>query len=162
MAFVFLLCTQQVHATNERKDADIHQVIETFMDCIIHYDSVKFYNLFHKDPVTWVGVYREASQAEEMKQDSTWTHNYFNTNYKSFYRSLSKTGKDEEKFYNIHILRDDVLATVMFDYSFWHDGKKINWGKETWGLIKADGQWKITNVIFSLEMENVKPEPKHK
>ncbi|HPI54170.1 MAG TPA: hypothetical protein PLU10_05720, partial [Chitinophagaceae bacterium] len=60
------------------------------------------------------------------------------------------------------ILKDDVLATVIFDYSFWHDNKKLNWGKETWSLIKANGQWKITNVIFSLEMENVLKEPSNK
>lgn len=159
---VFLLCTHQAQAGNERKDVDIHKVIENFMDCITHYDSVKFYNLFHSDPVTWVGVFHDASQVEEMKQDSTWKRNYFNTNYKSFYRSLSKNGQDEEKFYNIQILRNEVLATVMFDYSFWHQGKKLNWGKETWSLIKADGTWKITNVIFSLEMENVKQEPQIK
>lgn len=159
---VLLLFTITSYAQKETKDADILEVMNNFRDCMVHYDSVKFYNLFHTDPVTWVGVFHDASQAEEVKQDSTWKRNFFNSNYKSFYRSLSKQGLDREDFYNIQIIRDEVLATVMFDYSFWHDQKKINWGKETWSLIKANGQWKITNVIFSLEMENVRPEPKRK
>ncbi|HPI54326.1 MAG TPA: hypothetical protein PLU10_06500, partial [Chitinophagaceae bacterium] len=85
---LLLFCSVEGQAQKATKNADIHEVINTFMDCIVHYDSVKFYNLFHSDPVTWVGVFHEASQAEERKQDATRTNNFFNTNYKSFYRSL--------------------------------------------------------------------------
>ena len=160
LSIVCLLKSQIATASNLNKDTSIRRVISTFMDCIVHHDSVKFYSLFHTDPVTWVGVFDEASQAAELKKNPQDTLNSFHSNYKSFYRSLSKKGFDEEKFYNIFIQQNDVVATVIFDYSFWHEGKKQNWGKETWGLIKANGTWKITSVIFSLEMENVKPEPK--
>lgn len=34
----------------------ITQVLNTFMNCLIKKDSAQFYNLFHKDPITWVGL----------------------------------------------------------------------------------------------------------
>jgi hypothetical protein len=38
------------------------------------------------------------------------------------------------------------------DYSFWADNKMTNWGNKYLGLIKRDGKWKITSVIYSLEL----------
>ena len=52
------------------------------------------------------------------------------------------------------------MGSVTFDYSFWENNEKINWGKESWGLIKINGHWKIIGVIFSLEFENIIQEPK--
>jgi hypothetical protein len=59
-------------------------------------------------------------------------------------------------------LENGYIATVMFDYSFWENGKKTNWGKENWAMIKTNGQWKITAVNFSIEEESINPEQKQK
>jgi len=66
----------------------------------------------------------------------------------------------KKKFYNININEDGYVASVTFDYSFWSHRQKQNWGKESWGLVKANGKWKIASVIFSMEFENIVPEPK--
>ncbi|WP_208025666.1 hypothetical protein [Niastella caeni] len=131
------------------------------MNCLIKKDSVTFYNLFHNEPIVWVGVFKDKTQQDRLKKDST-RKNYFASSYKSFYRSISDMGADEEKFYNIDINEDGNIAAVTFDYSFWESRKKINWGKESWGLVKINGQWKITSVIFSLEFESINPEPNKK
>jgi hypothetical protein len=89
--------------------------------------------------------------------DSTSKDN-FRANYKAFYRHFYDKSVDE-KFYNIQILDDGYIASVIFNYSFWEKGKKTNWGKESWAMIKTNGQWKITAVIFSSESEHVNPEP---
>jgi hypothetical protein len=141
--------------------ADIKQVINTFMTCIVKKNSIKFYNLFNSDPVVWVGVFKGKTQQERISKDSK-KLNYFTSNYKSFYRSISDLGTDEEKFYNIKIDNDESIATVSFDYSFWEKNKKINWGKESWHLVKIKDEWKITGVIFSIDFEKVNPEPKKK
>ena len=151
--FVF---SQKNESTDKK---EIKKILETFMGCLIKKDSTTFYNLFHNEPTAWVGVFKEKTQQDRLKKDST-RNNYFESTYKRFYRSISDMGADEEKFYNIDINTDGSISSVTFDYSFWENKKKINWGKESWGLVKINGQWKITSVIFSLEFENINPEPK--
>lgn len=139
---------------------EIKQVLQTFMECLVKKDSIKFYSLFHTDPVVWVGVSHHKSYADELKKDAT-AKNYFSSNYKSFYKHFY-TKDIEEKFSNIQILENGYIATVLFDYSFWEKGKKTNWGKENWAMIRTNGQWKITSVLFSSEDEAINPEPKRK
>lgn len=159
---IILLLTQpafsQPKNKNDRKE--IQKVLTTFMECLVKKDSTKFYALFHTDPVVWIGVTHQKTYADELKNDSTAKDN-FRANYKSFYRHFY-TKEVEEKFYNIQILENGYIASVIFDYSFWEKGKKTNWGKESWAMIKTAGQWKITSVIFSSEDENINPEPKSK
>ena len=57
--------------------------------------------------------------------------------------------KIEEKFYNINIVQDDVLAWVQFDFEFYDNDKVTNHGVEAWQLHKSDGKWKIFSVIWS-------------
>lgn len=149
--------SQQKEATDKN---EITKVLNTFMNCLVKKDSVQFYNLFHKDPITWVGVTQKKSHLAELKKDST-EKNYFSATYKQFYRSFFKTDI-EEKFYNVVIIHDGYIASVTFNYSFWYKNKKSNWGKESWGLIKTNGQWKITSVIFSTEDEAINPESNNK
>lgn len=163
LAFLLILIPQSVFSqernTNDKQE--IRKMLSTFMQCLVEKDSIKFYNLFHKDPVVWVGVTQEKSHKAELKKDST-EKDYFWATYKQFYHRISNVGANEEKFYNVNIIEDGYIASVIFDYSFWKNKKKQNWGKESWGLIKTNHQWKITSVIFSLEYEEINPEPKKK
>jgi hypothetical protein len=145
--------------TQQQTDKEaINKVVETFMNCLIKKDSATFYGLFHTDPVVWVGGFKDKTNQAILKKDNTFK-GFFSSTYKEFYRFISDKGLNEEKFYNIKIDNDESIATVMFDYSFWENKKKINWGKEHWGLIKTAGQWKITSVIFSMDYETINPEP---
>ncbi|MGZ3761013.1 MAG: hypothetical protein ACXVJE_18915 [Mucilaginibacter sp.] len=45
------------------------------------------------------------------------------------------------------------------DYSFWADQKMTNWGGKYLTLIKRDGKWKITSVIYSLELTDYFKQP---
>jgi len=134
-------------------EAELKEVLSSFMNCIVKKDSVKFYDLFYNGPVTWVGVFKEKSQKEK-------DNNIFIGNHKGFYRNVSNKDFDEEKFYNVSISEDGYVASVTFDYCFWSLHQKQNWGKESWGLVKANGKWKISSVIFSMEYEKNVPEPK--
>ena len=139
---------------------EIKKVLNTFMECLVQKDSTKFYSLFHNDPIVWVGVMQQKTYENELKKNSNAKDN-FKANYKSFYRHFYSK-EIEEKFYNIQILEDGYIASVAFDYSFLENKKKSNWGKESWAMIKTNGQWKITSVIFSSEDETINPEPKKK
>lgn len=149
----------QQTATQTRKE--LEKVMHDFMASIKERDSLKFYSLFYDGPVTWVGVDKEKSYQSYVKKNSKVSKNYFKSSPQQFIRSIvAEGGDEEEKFYNVRLDGDERMATVMFDYSYWSKGKKLNWGKENWALIRANGQWKITSVIFSVEMEDVAPEPK--
>ncbi|MCA6364703.1 MAG: nuclear transport factor 2 family protein [Bacteroidetes bacterium] len=141
------------------EEAELRKVIDEFADCMVKKDSARFCKLFHEDPVTWVGVYKAKSYAKKLEKDSALSQWYSN-GYRSFAHSLTKKNPVEEKFENINITYDENLAAITFDYSYWAAGTKRNWGKESWILIKTNGQWKITSVIYSVEYESVTPEPR--
>lgn len=159
LSFILTQATfSQIKKTDNK--AEIRKVLTIFMECLVKKDSTKFYHLFHKDPVVWVGVTQQKSHEDELKKDST-TKDYFSATYKEFYRNFYNA-PIEEKFSDVHILTDGYIASVTFDYNFWYKNKKLNWGKESWALIKTNNQWKITSVIFSIEYEAINPEPKRK
>jgi serine beta-lactamase-like protein LACTB, mitochondrial len=135
----------------------INFILNEFMQCIETKDSIKMYKMFHKGPVTWIGVYREATQSERLKKDSL-TMNYKISDYKTWFRNVCKPDPRREDFNNIQIIEDGNIASVTFDYSFWVNNKKGNWGKEFWHLVKEKENWKIASVIFSIELEIYKPE----
>lgn len=139
----------------------IHQAIQTFMHCLVEKDSNLFFSLFHQEPVVWVGVFKERAQQKRLQQDST-KLNYFTSTYKKFYRTISNEGTNEEKFNNIKINTDGSIAAVTFDYSFWEKGQKINYGKESWGMVNLNEQWKITSVLFSMDFTADNSLPKKK
>lgn len=159
----FLVFTSQasfMHAQPKAGNAEkeITQVMHDFMRAIINKDSTAFYSLFHAEPIAWVGTYKDRTQATRLQKNSK-AKSYFTDDYKNFIRGIiSDKGSCEEKFYNTRIVCDESIASLSFDYSFWFDGKKSNWGKESWGLVKVNGAWKITSVLFSMEFENISPE----
>ena len=74
-------------------------------------------------------------------------------------RSLFRHQSTEDKFDNIHIIEDGTVAAVTMDYSFWADNKMTNFGGKYLTLIKRDGKWKITSVIYSLEFTSYFEQP---
>ncbi len=165
IAIVFLLSIYfansgiaQTIKIDSNNETELRFVLTTFMECLIKKDAERFYRLFNEDPVVWVGVYKEKSQQRRVQKNSDVKKDYKIGDYKSFYKSIFDNNV-EEKFYNIVIEEDGYVASITFDYSFWANGKKGNWGKESWGLIKTNGQWKITSVIYSIENESVDKEP---
>lgn len=144
-------------STSSSEKDKINSILSEFMQCIETKDSVKMYNLFYNGPVTWIGVYKEATQKERIKKDSL-ALNYKISDFKTWFRNVCKPEPRKELFTNIEIIEDGNIASVTFDYSFWVNNKKGNWGKEFWHLVKEKEEWKIASVIFSIELEIYKPE----
>lgn len=158
LSFVFLninLSYGQKKSNSEK--LEIEKILQNFMECIETKDSLKMYSLFHKGPVTFIGVYKDTTQKERFKKDST-SLNYKISNYKTWFRSVCKPSLKREDFHNIEIIEDGSVASVTFDYSFWNNENKGNWGKEFWHLVNENGNWKIASVIYSIELEMYKPE----
>ena len=134
--------------------AEILRLIDRYSESVIKRDSIAFYELFNNDVVSWCAAIKEKSHAREMegKDKETIRDSYFSSNYRQFMRGLFRYGSTEDKFDNIRIHEDGTVASVLMDYSFWVDNKMTNWGSKYLSLIKRGGRWKITGVIYSLEL----------
>lgn len=147
-----ILSLNLVSAQELSKDQEeIHQILNSFMRSIIAKDSATFKSLFFEENVNWIGVMKEKTKTKRLANPVV-TKNYFTSSYTAFFQSIMKDKKSEEKFENIQIQNDDAIASVTFDYSFWSEDSMTNWGKEYWQLVKANGRWKISSIIFSIEM----------
>ncbi len=134
----------------------IYQLIEDFRISIIeHKDEEKFANLFLHDSITWAAIYVGDTKNKLLEQQPNFT--FQPGDYKSFYNML-KDGF-EERFYDIKIDIRDEFASVTFDYTFNVNSVIQNWGIEQWSLMLVNGQWKITSVTWSMNMEQIQKCP---
>jgi len=162
LLIIFLITTQQTYAqrtTDNKKE--IRFIIEEYSKSVIDRDSATFYGLFNDGVVTWCAALKDRSQAKEIEKKGRKSvgSNYFSGSYKGFLRSLFRYKSTEDKFDNIIIIEDGTVATVSMDYSFWANNKMTNWGGKYLSLIKRDGKWKITSVIYSLELTDYFEQP---
>jgi hypothetical protein len=133
---------------------EISRIITTYSQSVVAKDSVTFYPLFNNGLVTWCAALKDRPQAKEVEKNGIKSarRNYFSGSYQTFMRSLFRYKSTEDKFDNIRIIEDGTVASVTMDYSFWGNNKMTNWGSKHLTLIKRDGNWKITSVIYSLEL----------
>ncbi|WP_316845798.1 hypothetical protein [Pedobacter psychrodurus] len=167
VSILLLIAIQQGFAQQvaDNKSA-INDIINKYSESVIAKDSVTFYSLFNDGPVVWCAAVKDRSHAKEIERDGIKAtgSNYFAGSYKGFLRGLFKYKSTEDKFDNIQIIEDGTVASVIMDYSFWANHKMTNWGSKYLGLIKKDGKWKITSVIYSLELIDYfkQPSPKER
>ncbi|NTE02203.1 hypothetical protein G6M26_28145 [Agrobacterium tumefaciens] len=160
MFALIILVPHFVNAQNTTKEkVKIKKVIQNFRQSIIKKDAVLFNQLFHENPVVWIGVVKDRTQKKVLELNPADTTTFFRVTYESFFKYILKSGKTEEKFENIKIINDDVIASVTFNYSFWNEKAMTNWGNEYWQLIKVKGQWKIVSIIYSYELTKFYPKP---
>ena len=162
LSVVLLITIQPSYAqqtTDNKKE--ISALIAKYTRSVIDKDSTTFYNLFNDGAVAWCGALTDRSQAKEVekKGEKAAGSNYFVGTYQDFLRSLFRLRSTEDKFDNIRIVEDGTVASVTMDYSFWADGKMTNWGGKYLSLIKRDGKWKITSVIYSLDLTEYFQQP---
>ncbi|WP_158796654.1 nuclear transport factor 2 family protein [Pedobacter sp. L105] len=162
LLFISVISLQQVRAQQAADHKkEIRNIIDSYSRSVIQKDSATFYDLFNSGTVTWCAALKDRSQAKELEKRGAAKvrSNYFSSTYKGFFRSLFRYVSTEDKFDNIRIVEDGTVATVTMDYSFWADHKMTNWGGKYLTLIKKDGKWKITSVIYSLELSEYFEQP---
>ena len=158
LVLIFLLISSFSLAQNNTNKEQIRKMMTEFLDCIKTKDSAKFYSLFHDDPIVWIGVYKDRSYQKILMKNPE-EKQAFSDTYKEFMQMIGKNSDMEEKYDNVKIIEDGNVASANFDYSFWYKGKMQNWGKEIWTLVKINGVWKITTVIFSMDMTEYYHQP---
>ena len=159
---VFLTTIQQSNAQQKTDDKqEINAILNKYMKSVAERDSATFYDLFNDGTVTWCAAIKDHSQAKEIetKGADKARSGYFARTYKDFFEGLAKYQATEDKFDNINIIEDGTVASVTMDYSFWANNKMTNWGSKYLTLIKRDGRWRITSVIYSLELTEYFKQP---
>lgn len=134
----------------------IEAIVESFRMAIINKDPDSFMKLFLHEDITWTGVMSDASLARinaGIKDPAApRPMKYFNGKPRKFIERIAKNpARLEETFDSIRIDSDGDVAQVWFDYAFVEDGRKNNWGKESWQMVRAPTGWKIAAVIWSMD-----------
>ena len=160
LTFTILVTVQQSYGqqpTDNKKEIGL--LIKKYAKSIIDKDSATFYNLFNDGPVTWCAAFKDISYNRIIQKNPNARSNYFSGSYKGFFKAVLGNKNIEDKFDNVQIIEDGTVASVTMDYSFWSDNKMQNWGGKYLSLIKRDGKWKITSVIYSVELSNYLEQP---
>ncbi|WP_299825792.1 hypothetical protein [uncultured Pontibacter sp.] len=156
---LLLMVPALAQTQSDQDKQQLLEVVETFRKSIINKDSVSFKQLFLYDSIPWIGITDEKSMAFVRKHYPD-KKAIDPSSYKEFIKFVvSSKSKVEEKFFDVKIEHDPLIASVTFDYSLWVDEKPQNWGKESWELLKVDGKWKIILVSYSSYLPQVTPVP---
>lgn len=82
------------------------------------------------------------------------------SNSTDFIRQICQSKKPQkEQFYNTFITVDGTITAISFDYTYHSDERMIQWGNEKWNLVFTEGQWLITDVVFSIHFQDIEISP---
>lgn len=153
-------CFPSYARQNEANDVKaIRQVVESFRTAIIKKDKPAYMALFFSDKpedIGWQFVSEDSRliHIRKTKPDAIKARQIPTNNFVSLIDGVVKTYEPrEETFSNVKVETDGEIASVSFDYTFLANGKKTNWGKEMWQLVRTEGGWKIFSVIYTIRDE---------
>jgi len=151
LAFVVALSVFPARAADDHPD--IRSVVESFRTSIIQKDRERFLGLFVQPDLAWQRVLEDKSlaQVQVKKPEAIKARFSPDNNPTKFIDGIvASKNASEETFDNVRIDTDGDVATVVFDYAFLSNGKKTNWGKECWLMVRTEGGWKITSLAYSV------------
>ncbi len=161
---ILINCCNAISAFGQKDTSQQHanalqKVIISFQESIIKKDSVTFKSLFFDDKVPFVGIMSPQTE-QSIKKNYPDFEGIAVSNSSKFIREIcTSEKKQEEKFYNVNIQSDSLLAFISFDYSFWSNGNVFQWGNEHWSLVFAENKWFITGVNYSIRFPKVEKIP---
>jgi hypothetical protein len=149
--------TRLAHADTHAKPdnlaarAQIQRVVEIFRTAIIAKDKSTMGSLFMPSGGSWIKVIGdEVYLREKARQPSA--EKLQPGNYQQFLDFLgTNQHRLEEKFLNVRIDTDGVVASVYFDYALLIDDKEHHRGSEAWQLVNTGDGWKINAMCYSVD-----------
>ncbi|MFN7417573.1 MAG: hypothetical protein ACK5T8_06300 [Alphaproteobacteria bacterium] len=148
-------------ATQAQSDsAEIGDVIKRFDAAIRAQDLDALKSVFHANTISWRATGHPSSRAWIEKATKAPVAALEDQGaYQIIGAPEVKGSALAERFGPPMIVSDGQLATVTFRYAFTENGKVSNWGSESWQMIKGDSGWRIVNLLFSYNLQNVAPMP---
>lgn len=156
LALVGCQTTQVLSSAKPEDVTAIKQVVESFRTSLINKDKATYMSLFFSDEPEAIGwqFVSEDTRLEHIrktKPDAIKARQIPSNNFISLIDGAIATKEPrEETFSNVSIDTDGEIASVSFDYTFLANGKKINWGKEMWQLVRTEKGWKIFSVVYTI------------
>ena len=159
LAFSLALVGCQTAAQSHARSGDvaaINQVVESFRTSLINKDKATYMSLFFSDKpedIGWQFVSEDIrlEHIRKTKPDAIKARQISSNNFISLIDGAVATKEPrEETFSNVRIDTDGEIASVSFDYSFLSNGKKTNWGREMWQLVRTENGWKIFSVVYTI------------
>lgn len=151
------LASQPDHST-------IQSVVNAFEQSIITKDKKRFLSLFVDTSAPMTAVVDDKALEvrralvekinREENQNLVVTNGWTSSPSKMINRIISSDANVKESLNNIKILSDGYIATVYFEYIYYVNDKKNNWGNESWQMVKTLDGWKISSVIYSFSSKN--------
>lgn len=134
---------------------ELEKVIDIFKQSIIKKDSIAFKNLFFDDEVSFVGVMSGLTEMS-IKKDFLDFQGLAVSNSTDFIKQICQSEKPQkEEFYNTVITLDGLVASISFDYTYHSGERMMQWGNEKWNLVFTEGQWLITDVVYSIHFPDI-------
>jgi hypothetical protein len=158
LAFFMIVSSFSVFSepTKQQDHDDLMQVVEDFRLALINKDEKTFVDLFYTKTAPWIGIVNAKDKGDLPSNNGEQLGNHL-----SFIAWIARTpAKVEEKFWDINIQTDGIVASIYFKYSFHTDDYKTNWGSEAWQLVKSKGSWKITALVYSITENPERPKTK--
>ena len=155
---LLFLCVFGVSSAQKSDKEQIKQLIKDYYNVINGEDSTNVATFLYNEEVNWVGTYK-SNTLEELSHHNHKLRPVFSGDFKNFKSYVSEGKNAEVKYDNIKIIEDTSVASVNLDYSFWLNNEMKHWGKEIWTLVKVFNQWKITNIVYSIENVDVSEQP---
>jgi hypothetical protein len=56
-----------------------------------------------------------------------------------------------ERYWSPTVLVRGPIAVVWAPYEFWQDGKTSHCGVDVFDLVKIDGEWRVSNSMWTVE-----------
>lgn len=153
--FLFLISNFSFAQKKSEKE-QIKQLIRDYYNVVNGKDSANISTFLYNENVNWIGAYKPKT-LEELSHHNHKLKPTFSGDFKEFKADLSEGKNSEVKYDNVKIIDDGNVASVSLDYSFWFNNEMKHWGKEIWTLVKVHSQWKISNIVYSMEyVDNAK------
>ena len=153
---LFLIISSGLTAQERSSKENLKLFVKDYFNVINGKDSTSISTFLYDENVSWVGTYKDKTY-EELSHHNHKLRPYFSGDFKGFKSDFSEGKNSEVKYDNVKIIEDGSVASVNLDYSFWFNGQMKHWGKEIWTLVKVFNQWKISNIVYSMEnVENAK------
>lgn len=138
MIVAALLALAALGPADER--AEVQAAVDAFIAAINSGDATALDRLTHDDGAAFIQGHVKGREGLHRR-----------TNQDSVERMKASTSGNTERYWNptIQVHRD--IAHFWAPYSFDVDGKRTHCGVDSFSLIRVDGQWLLTNTMWTVE-----------
>lgn len=153
-----ILCAAVLAGTARAADAHhdanvaaIRAIVQQFQAALMAHDGKTLDSLFLRYHDSWVMVADDATFAAARARNPS-VPKVVRSTRRTFIESVQAGTKPiEERFHDVRIETNGVVASVYFDFDFLSDGKVDNRGAESWQMVRAEDGWKISSMLFSFD-----------